>query len=83
MDTIARKPDDRLSRRGFLGGAAGLTFALTIPGALIERLGAALAAGEAKHPIGAWVTISTEGAVVIAVPAAEMGQGSLTGLAMV
>src|ERR1700680_3447318 len=83
LDTTARKPDDMISRRGFLGGAAGLTFALSIPGALIERSGAALAAGEAVHPMGAWVTIGTDGAIVFAVPAAEMGQGSLTGLAMV
>jgi isoquinoline 1-oxidoreductase beta subunit len=83
LDPIARDPDDLLSRRGFLGGAAGLTFALSIPAALIERPGAALAAGEAMHPVGAWVSIGSDGAIVFAVPAAEMGQGSLTGLAMV
>ena len=38
---------------------------------------------DAPGPIGAWVTIGPDGAIVVAVPAAEMGQGSLTGLAMV
>src|SRR5580693_6185310 len=85
MNKIVRNPAGILSRRGFLGGGTGLTFALSIPGGLIERPRSALAAGEIaqSQSIGAWVTISTDGAVVIAVPAAEMGQGSLTGLAMV
>jgi isoquinoline 1-oxidoreductase beta subunit len=72
-----------ISRRGFLKGAAGLTFALSIPTALILRPAAALAEGGSPASIGAWVTISPDGAIVVAVPAAEMGQGSLTGLAMV
>jgi isoquinoline 1-oxidoreductase subunit beta len=72
-----------ISRRGFLEGAAGLTFALTIPTSLILRPAAALAEGGSPVSIGAWVTISPDGAIVVAVPAAEMGQGSLTGLAMI
>jgi isoquinoline 1-oxidoreductase subunit beta len=83
VDGFERSTEGMISRRGFLGGAAGLTFALSIPGALIARPGAALAAGEVAQSIGAWVTISPDGAIVVAVPAAEMGQGSLTGLAMV
>jgi CO/xanthine dehydrogenase Mo-binding subunit len=85
LDEIVRNPEAPLSRRGFLGGGAGLTFALSIPGGLIERPRSALAAGEIVRPqsIGAWVTISPDNAIVIAVPAAEMGQGSLTGLAMI
>jgi isoquinoline 1-oxidoreductase subunit beta len=71
-----------LSRRGFLEGA-GLTFALSIPTALIVRPAATLAEDGGRAAIGAWVTISPDGAIVIAVPAAEMGQGSLTGLAMI
>src|SRR5216683_6051968 len=83
VDGFERSTEGMISRRGFLGGAAGLTFALSIPGALIARPGAALAAGEVAQSIGAWVTISPDGAIVVAVPAAEMGQGSLTGLAMI
>jgi isoquinoline 1-oxidoreductase subunit beta len=80
MDGIERTP---LSRRGFLGGAAGLTFALSVPGALFARPDAARAADAASHAIGAWVTIGQDSAITLAVPAAEMGQGSLTGLAMI
>jgi isoquinoline 1-oxidoreductase subunit beta len=71
-----------ISRRRFVEGA-GLTFALSIPSALILRPAAALAEGESPASIGAWVTIGPDGAIVVAVPAAEMGQGSLTGLAMI
>ena len=71
-----------ISRRGFLEVSAGLTFALSIPYALIVRPAAA-AEGGAPASIGAWVTISPDGAIVMAIPVAEMGQGSSTGLAMV
>jgi isoquinoline 1-oxidoreductase subunit beta len=72
-----------ISRRVFLEGSAGLTFALSIPGALIVRPAAALAEVGVPASIGAWVTISPDGAIVMAIPVAEMGQGSSTGLAMV
>ena len=72
-----------VSRRSFLEGSAGLTFALSIPGALIARPDEALAEGGVPASIGAWVTISPDDAIVMAIPVAEMGQGSSTGLAMV
>jgi isoquinoline 1-oxidoreductase beta subunit len=72
-----------MSRRVFLEGSAGLTFALTIPGALFTRPAAAQVQGGAPASIGAWVTIGADGAIVMAIPVAEMGQGSSTGLAMV
>jgi isoquinoline 1-oxidoreductase beta subunit len=72
-----------ISRRGFLEGAAGLTFALTVPTSLILRPAAALAEGGSPASIGAWVTIGPDGAIIMAIPVAEMGQGSSTGLAMV
>jgi len=82
MDSIERNPDGTVSRRGFLGGAAGLTFGLSIPGALFARASDALA-DEAAKSVGAWVTIAPSGAIVVNVPVAEMGQGSLMGLAMI
>src|SRR6202035_3583090 len=83
MGKIERNPNGAMSRRGFLEGSAGLTFALTIPGALFVRPAAALAEGGTPAALGAWVTISPDGAIVLAIPVAEMGQGSSTGLAMV
>jgi isoquinoline 1-oxidoreductase subunit beta len=77
------EPHFVMSRRVFLEGSAGLTFALTISGALLARPAAAQVQGAAPASIGAWVTISADGAIVMAIPVAEMGQGSSTGLAMV
>ena len=82
MNKIVRNLAGTLSRRGFLRNTAGLTFALTLPPALFARPAAALA-DNAPAAVGAWVTISPDGAIVLAIPVAEMGQGSSTGLAMV
>src|ERR1700735_3562752 len=82
MAKMDRNPNGTLSRRGFLEGAAGLTFALAIPGGLVAPR-VALADNATPGAIGAWVTISPDGAIVLAIPVAEMGQGSSTGLAMV
>jgi hypothetical protein len=61
-----------ISRRGFMIGAAGFTFAV------VSRLpvGTAEAAGK-DVALSPWVTISTDDTVAIMSPAAEMGQGSL------
>src|ERR1700722_4678750 len=83
MGKIERNPNGTSSRRGFLQSSAGLTFALTLPTALFARPAAALADDATPAAVGAWVTISPDGAVVLAIPVAEMGQGSSTGLAMV
>ncbi|HLN40123.1 MAG TPA: molybdopterin cofactor-binding domain-containing protein, partial [Xanthobacteraceae bacterium] len=83
MGKIERNTNGTLSRRGFLQSSAGLTFALTLPTALFARPAAALADNATAAAVGAWVTISPDGAVVLAIPVAEMGQGSSTGLAMV
>ncbi|WP_343715862.1 molybdopterin cofactor-binding domain-containing protein [Inquilinus sp.] len=68
-----------LSRRGFIvsGAAAigGLSLGFRVPFA-----GEALAA-EAVPEVNAWVVIQPDEAVVIRIARAEMGQGTLTGLA--
>jgi isoquinoline 1-oxidoreductase beta subunit len=72
-----------LSRRQFLGGAAGLTFAVGLgPGGrwLVADASAKSADSAAVVEIGAWVRIAADGAVTIITPAAEMGQGSMTGV---
>jgi isoquinoline 1-oxidoreductase beta subunit len=70
-----------VSRRGFVKGAAGLTFAFTLGGSLTGRMSEAFAAEGAK--LNAWVTIGTDNTVTILCPAAEMGQGVLTSLPMI
>jgi len=72
-------PKTSLSRRQFLGGAAGLTFAVGI-GPQGTWLVANAAANTADLDIGVWVRIATDNRITIITPAAEMGQGSMTGV---
>jgi isoquinoline 1-oxidoreductase beta subunit len=67
-----------ISRRGFMIGAAGFTFAV----ALRLPAGTAKAAGK-DAVLSPWVTISSDDTVAIVSPAAEMGQGSLTSLPLI
>lgn len=71
--------DAPLSRRQFIGGAAGLTFAVGV-GAKGSWLVTAAGADPAGLEIGAWVRIAPDGSITIVTPAAEMGQGSMTGV---
>src|SRR5215470_9576663 len=63
-----------LTRRGFVAGAAGLTFTFGLGGR-------GRAAGEAATlwP-NWWLSIASDGTITIMSPAAEMGQGSFTAL---
>jgi isoquinoline 1-oxidoreductase beta subunit len=73
--------DTDVSRRGFVKGAAGLTFAFSLSGSMVGRIGEALAADSAK--LNAWVTIGTDNTITILCPMAEMGQGVLTSLPLI
>ncbi len=67
-----------ISRRHFLGAATGLSFAIGMaPGG---RWLVSSAAANTTTEIGAWVRIAEDGAITIITPAAEMGQGSMTGV---
>ena len=77
--TIALRNVD-VSRRTFMVGAAGMTFAVA-SGLRSEQAAAATRTGDVT--LSPWVTISTDGTVSIMSPAAEMGQGSLTSLPLI
>lgn len=68
-----------LTRRQFLGGTAGLTFAVGV-GTQGTWLVANAASVSDTLDIGAWVSIGTDNRIQIITPAAEMGQGSMTGV---
>ena len=72
----------QISRRGFMAGAGGLTFAFTLGGGLLGRASEGLAA-EAPVRLNAWVTIGTDDLVSIMVPGGEMGQGIMTSLPLI
>jgi isoquinoline 1-oxidoreductase beta subunit len=76
-----------LTRREFMVGAGGFTFAVLLPGcapvAAPER-GATLATTTGgATAFSPWVSIATDGTVYIQSPAVEMGQGSLTALPLI
>ncbi len=66
-----------VTRRDFVAGTAGLTFAFGLGG-----LGLAPAAEAADAPLWPnwWLSIATDGTITVMSPAAEMGQGSFTAL---
>src|SRR6516225_9348933 len=70
------------SRRDFLKGGAGLTFALTLS---VDPVGLGGEAAAAEQPFApsVWLTIATDGTITIVSPAAEMGQGSFTTLPLI
>src|SRR6202011_2193541 len=76
---IRNAPKTDLSRRAFMVGAAGFTFAVTSG----LRIDAAATARSGEVALSPWVTISTDDTVAIMSPAAEMGQGSLTSLPLI
>lgn len=71
-----------LSRRGFLAGVGGMSFALAVGTDGAQLFGAADAQAAPKS-INAWVRIAPDGIVTIYSAGAEMGQGSKTSLPMI
>src|SRR3984893_14549467 len=75
-------PKTGFSRRGFMIGIAGLTFAVAVGR---ERFGHAAteAPDIAGTPFNPGVSIAPSGEISIMSPATEMGQGSLTSLPLI
>ncbi len=71
------------TRRSFLIGA-GATLGLAVGFLLWPRdWPAPDVAGEGEVPLNAWVRVAPDGSVIVAIPQAEMGQGSWSGLAQI
>ena len=75
-----------LSRRRFIAGTSGLTFMISIGGFLSDNWASATETPARNKSRGAnitvWVKINSEGMITILNPSAEMGQGSMTALAV-
>jgi isoquinoline 1-oxidoreductase beta subunit len=69
----------RVSRRGFLAGSAGLSFAVAFGAEGLSVMSEAQAKAAGRE-IGVWVRISPDDLITILTPGAEMGQGSMTGV---
>ena len=79
MTVIPKRQDSGVSRRGFLKLSGGLTFAVAAGATGFRLVTPARAAAKALE-IGVWVRIAPDNSIVIVTPAAEMGQGSMTGV---
>jgi isoquinoline 1-oxidoreductase beta subunit len=67
----------KISRRAFMGGAAGLSFGFAV------GLPKSAEAQAAQGRLNAYVSIATDGTITIQQPVAEMGQGISTGLPLI
>ena len=81
MNEILSRKQFGLSRRGFMIGSAGLSFAFAFRTNLAEAASPASAtAGKALSP---WASVEPDGTIFIMSPATEMGQGSMTSLPLI
>src|SRR6476469_3720747 len=81
MNRVLSQKQFQLSRRRFMIGAAGLSFAFAFGHRPAEAASPAGAnAGKALTP---WASIEPDGTIYIMSPATEMGQGSMTSLPLI
>jgi len=80
MDTNGNVFQHPLSRRQVMIGAAGLSFAIALPGRTQAAVIAAEGMGKAMSP---WVSIAPDGTITVMSAATEMGQGSMTSLPLI
>jgi len=73
----------KLTRRTVLKAGAGVTFAVALGQIVPVSADTKAGAATGQTSIGAWVTIGTDGEILIYGPAAEMGQGSMTALPVI
>lgn len=69
--------DFKVSRRAFLGGSAGLSFAFALGMPTNSQ------AQAVSGTLNAYVSVSPDGTITIQSPVAEMGQGIMTGLPLI
>ena len=77
--TVIKKMGPEISRRGFLAGTSGISFAIAF-GASGGSLVSPASAAATPKDFSAWVSIGADNKIVIKTPGAEMGQGSMTGV---
>lgn len=88
MNTEIKISKKQISRRKFLGLGAGVTFIVTssliVPKVLLGNKDENRSAhNDEELKVTAWVHLGTDGKITIYNPAAEMGQGSMTALAVI
>jgi isoquinoline 1-oxidoreductase subunit beta len=81
MNNMPTTKTFNVSRRHFMVGAAGLTFAFIADG--IPAFAATPAAASEGKALSPWVGIAADGTISIMAPATEMGQGSGTSLPLI
>src|SRR6476620_11595104 len=82
MNQIVKPPSGAITRRQFMVGVGGMTFAIaTADGNLADA--AVVGTDLSGKALSAWVSIAADGTISIMSPATEMGQGSMTSLPLV